>query len=375
MLTMIRVLSFLIVLFFLSTSVSAQSKDQFVLKAVIDTVPHATYFIRYNDGNNIIRDTVTLDSNRRLVYKGVISEPTIFTMSVPTYNNRFAGDSDVYAFWVQPERTILLQGNKGWLVKGIYGLSTKTDCFEIKNSDLDSIEKAYKKKWHAAIDLRTKEKGKELTANESLAIFDSVKNNFILAEPKNYYGLYLINHEMKSNNFDSDQIKKWISSYPESLKSTHLGKQIYAKILLNEITSVGRVLPDFEQSDTASNLIKLSSLRGKYVLVDFWASWCGPCRAENPHLIKAYERFKSKGFEIIGVSLDREKKSWLKAIHDDKLTWTQVSDLKGLNNEVAKRFNITAIPESYLLDPNGIIIAKGLNGEQLIVELEKLLTK
>ncbi|WP_400261183.1 TlpA family protein disulfide reductase [Sphingobacterium sp. SG20118] len=363
MFNLISVFSCLALLLCFSNNLSAQSKDEFLLKAIIDTVPNATYFIRYSDGEKMMRDTVTLDSNSRLLYKGTLSEPTIFTLSVPTYNSKFAGDSDVYAFWVQPGRTILVNGNKGWLVKGKYGLVTKTDCFTIKNSDLDSIENSYKKKWHAAIDFH--KQGKELTDDESLAIFDSVRNNFILDEPKNYYGLYLINNEMKSNNFDSDQIKKWISSYPESLKSTHLGKEIYAKISINEMTSIGRVLPDFEQPDTASNLIKLSDLRGKYVLVDFWASWCGPCRVENPHLIKAYERFKSKGFDIIGVSFDKEKKSWLKAIHDDGLTWTQVSDLKGINNEVAKLFSITAIPEKLLARPKWCYYSKRIKRRRI----------
>ena len=131
------------------------------------------------------------------------------------------------------------------------------------------------------------------------------------------------------------------------------------------IGKVGTVLPEFKQNDANGKSFSLSSLRGKYVLVDFWASWCGPCRAENPNVVKAFNAYKAKGFTVLGVSLDQDKNKWLDAIKKDGLAWTHVSDLKYWNNEVAVKFGIQSIPANFLIDPNGVIIGKDLRGEDL----------
>jgi peroxiredoxin len=136
---------------------------------------------------------------------------------------------------------------------------------------------------------------------------------------------------------------------------------------------IGTALPDFTQNDVNGKPFTLSSLKGKYVLVDFWASWCGPCRAENPNIVKAFNKFKSKKFTVLGVSLDQDKPKWLEAIKKDGLAWSHVSDLKYWNNAVAAQFGIQSIPASFLIDPAGKIIARDLRGADLDKFLETTL--
>ncbi|RPE12400.1 AhpC/TSA family protein [Chitinophaga lutea] len=153
------------------------------------------------------------------------------------------------------------------------------------------------------------------------------------------------------------------------------GKAYAEQLERIKAVSIGAVAPAFTQNDPEGKPVSLASFRGKYVLIDFWASWCGPCRAENPHVVKAYNEYKDKNFTILGVSLDQPdaKDKWLKAIADDNLTWTQVSDLAFWDNAAAKLYAVRSIPQNFLIDPNGVIIGKNLRGEGLTKKLQEVI--
>lgn len=154
-----------------------------------------------------------------------------------------------------------------------------------------------------------------------------------------------------------------------ALRQSVAGQQYAQQLAKQRVTAIGAQAPDFQQPTPAGHLVNLRDYRGKYVLVEFWASWCKPCRADNPNLLRAYEAYKGRNFEVLGISLDAGRENWLKAITEDQLPWTQVADLQGPQNEAAQRYNVNAIPQNFLIDPTGKIVASNLSGEDLVAQL------
>jgi peroxiredoxin len=202
----------------------------------------------------------------------------------------------------------------------------------------------------------------------------NVKLMFATSHPESFMGLYTFNGVL-DQKFVPAEMESLFNNFSEVLKSSALGQKALERINIAKRAQTGAKVTDFTQNDINGKPFTLSSLRGKYVLVDFWASWCVPCRAENPNVVKAYNELKGKNFEIVGVSLDYPggHAVWAEAVKKDGLPWIHVSDLKGWKNEVALLYGINSVPQNLLIDPQGLIIGKNLRGEALTDKLRQLI--
>ena len=216
----------------------------------------------------------------------------------------------------------------------------------------------------------------EKIRNKQLELKTDVYLKYINENPESPMLFYALQRYGGNSREDLSKTLELYKKLPADQQNSAEGTAFYKRVQGQLAITIGSIAPDFSQHTPQGELVALSSTRGKYVLLDFWASWCGPCRKENPHVVSAFAKFKDKGFTVFGVSLDREsqKDAWIKAIKDDGLgEWTNVSDLKFWSNEAALKYGVTGIPQNYLIDPNGKIIAKNLRGEELHKKLEELL--
>lgn len=204
--------------------------------------------------------------------------------------------------------------------------------------------------------------------------FQQVVDDFIKQKPHSIVSPFVLFVTSQFNN-DISLLEKRFNTLDSTVRHSDIGTSLANYIAYNKVGAIGTDALDFTQPDTSGAPVALSSFRGKYVLVDFWASWCRPCRMENPNVVASFNKFRNKNFTVLGVSLDRpgDKDKWMEAIHNDKLTWTHVSDLQFWNNAAAVLYHVQQIPQNMLIDPNGKIVARDLRGPELDGKLCELL--
>nr|WP_121270506.1 TlpA disulfide reductase family protein [Pedobacter schmidteae] len=206
-----------------------------------------------------------------------------------------------------------------------------------------------------------------LRASRGQKMLQFAKNN-----PNSYFALQALSESVSGYGVKSDVALPLFNNLSEQLRLSYTGQGLYKILNAVTVTALGSKAPDFTQNDVNGKPLSLSGFKGKYVLVEFWASWCSPCRAESPNLLKQYAAYKDKGFEILGVSVDHDKGKWVEAIKKDGLTWPQVSDLKGWESDARKVYGISGVPANFLISPDGKIIGSHLMGEVLNKKLEEL---
>lgn len=367
---------------------AAMAQEKIAIEITGKNLPkEAKVFVRYISENKVKIDSVKFVKNKA-VYKTEIQEPSQFMLFYSKQGRSFFAKGgepfERLSFYVEPSQKLTKVKFDQSFNKNVSVVGGKMQKEFKKYADFLS---EYDKQMEPLLAERSqlyqaKEKDNiaiQQVMNKMDAIEkqkDIAKKQFIKANPNSYFSLLALK-EVAGYDIDADAIEPLFVLLSDDLKKTETGQQLSAGIELAKKLGIGKYAPDFIQNDTLGNPVSLSSFKGKYILVDFWASWCGPCRADNPNLVKAYHQYKDKNFTILGVSLDRPdaKEKWLAAIQKDGLTWTHVSDLQYWNNAAAKLYGIQAIPQNYLLDPTGKIIAKNLHGDALSKKLATFLPK
>lgn len=355
------------------------AQEDFTLKGKIAThnAP-AKVYLQYIDGGQRKLDSAAI-TNGQFTINGTVANPVeaYVVLSEDGSPLRQLNNPDVGSVYLS-KGVINMEGSSLQTAK-VSG-NTLNDEFaklkSLKKETEDAIEGVNKKYYAATDEQREDEEFVNGLRDEIVPLFDKLKaiDADYVKSAKNYISLNILDQNLGADNVL--EYEAYFKSFPVDLQSSDKGKSLAERISSLKTVAVGAIAPDFSLPDTAGNQLALSSLRGKYVLVDFWASWCGPCRQENPNLVAAFNKYKDKGFTILGVSLDNpgKKDAWLKAIADDKLEqWPQVSDLKGWKSDAAALYSVRSIPQNFLLDKDGKIIASNLRGEALEAKLEELL--
>ena len=323
------------------------------------------------------KDSTFTDAAGHFSFSGTLVEPRLFNLRIKGKNRA----AETVKLFVGPNATMTLSGNADSLWRAKITGSREQELFEsfasLYNKELSDFTSKVYKPYFAAKEKKDsvamlREGG--IADRKVVDKFSDLVVAFVREHPSNAMSLELIEMVLKYNRIaTADSLMRMVEKTPAG--GYAMGKKIRENLNVLLRLKKGSMAPDFSQPDASGQSVSLLSLRGKYVLVDFWASWCAPCRAENPHLLKAYNKYKDDNFTVLAVSLDKDKRLWLKAVKEDQLPWMQLSDLKGFDNSAGKIYGVTSVPANFLIDPSGRIIATNLRGNGLEEALAQALGK
>jgi len=319
--------------------------------------------------------------NGKFSFTGSLEEPQAVIVSLRRQGSKPASAQRDFQSFLLENSSVSLVGKDS-----VYNARVTGSTAEAENSQREamvkpltnqiiSLQNRYGKKNKDGVYEKSLEERKKAGDSITLlvAAIKNINRRFAEEHLNSYAGLLAFTNYVLDSKFNPKDVEPLYQRFSTELKASKLGKRALEKIEIGKRGQQGAKATDFTQNDVNGKPFTLSSLRGKYVLVDFWASWCAPCRAENPNVVKAYNALKGDRFEIVSVSLDAGKAQWVNAIETDGMPWIHVSDLKYWKNEVALLYGINSVPQNILVNPEGVIIAKNLRGEDLTNQLKKLM--
>lgn len=353
-----------------SAFVAAQT-NTFTANGYIKGLPDGEVYLAYGSFNTMKADTV-IAKNGSFIFKGNLQEPCYAMLFTHDYRLKVDLFLDTGVIVISGDISVVDETN----VRG-NGIVNEYDAYN--KSVLDSrkpvqtMYEAWINAYQAGDSIRSNEcQQRFMAARDSQSVAQAnAQLKFIQQHPDSYISAWELMHRI-----DGYSLQQGIALYnglSSEIQQSIQGREIAERITLLNKVETGNIAPGFNQLSLDNKNISLADYKGRYVLLEFWASWCAPCRAEIPNLINGYHQFKSKGFDILSVSLDDDKVKWKTAVIQHKMPWTQVSDLKGWKNEVAHLYGINAVPANFLINPEGRIIAQNLRGDLLNSKLNEVL--